>query len=508
MRAQILQANFAARACKLLETVYVYTVNHWLRRCLLAPALLMTASGEDSGEIAPIIVESAQAKVMVVPIRSQISKPELYILRRGIRQAIESGADTLILDMETPGGRLDVTFEILQALARFPGKTVTYVNAEAISAGALIAMGTDEIYFKPGGVIGAAAPVMSGGAEIGETMKAKLISYLLARARAITEDQGYRSEVITAMIDVDYEFKIGEEIISPEGKLLTLTAREAMREYGDPPIPLLGAGIEDSVESLVKHLHGKDVVMMDQLAVTWSEKLAQYLVILTPLLMGAGMVLLFIEFKTPGFGVFGLGGGLLLGVVFFGHYTAGLSGFEPVIIFVLGVILVLLEVLFFPGLLVGIVAGVLMILGSLLWAMADFLPDEPIVFSGELLVRPLFNMVAGVLIAVLIFLGIVRFLPRGGLWGKLVLETSVTGEPGSLRALNEWVLPTEDGGNTTSVSLVGQKGRATTGLFPSGQVEIDGRHYEARLEMGTADPGEPIKVIRETGFALIVEVES
>jgi len=468
----------------------------------------MAAMAENSNETVPMQVEGEQAKVMVVPIRSQISKPELFILRRGIRQAMESGVDTLILDMETPGGRLDVTFEILQALERFPGKTVTYVNREAISAGALIAMGTDEIYFKPGGVIGAAAPVMAGGAEIGDTMKAKLISYLLARARAITEDQGFRSEVITAMIDVEYEFKIGEDVISPKGALLTLTANEAMREYGDPPMPLLGAGVEDTVESLVKHLHGMDVVVMDQLAVTWSEKLAQYLVSLTPLLMGAGMVLLFIEFKTPGFGVFGLAGGLLLGVVFFGHYTAGLSGYEPVIIFVLGVILVLLEVLFFPGLLVGIIAGVLMILGSLLWAMADFLPDEPIVFSGELLMRPLFNMVAGVLIAVLIFLGIVRFLPRGGLWGRLVLETAVAGEPGGLRALNQWAMPTELSAQLEKPSLIGQRALATTGLFPSGQVEIDGRRYEARLEMGTADPGTPVKVIRESEFALIVEVES
>ncbi len=445
---------------------------------------------------------------MVVPVRAQISKPELYILRRGIRQAIESGADTLILDMETPGGRLDVTFEILKAIERFPGKTVTYVNSEAISAGALIAMGTDEIYFKPGSVIGAAAPIMGGGGEIPETMKAKLISYLLARARAITEGQGFRSEVITAMIDVDYEFKIGEEVISPEGALLTLTAKEAAREFGDPPMPLLAAGIEDSIEDLVNHLHGKNVVMMDQLQVSWSEKLAQWLVTLTPLLMGAGMVMLFIEFKTPGFGVFGLFGGLLLGVVFFGHYTAGLSGYEPVIIFVLGVILVLIEVLFFPGMLVGIVAGLLMILGSLLWAMADFLPDEPISFSSEILVRPLFNLVSGVFIAVLLFLAIVRFLPRGGLWGKLVLETAVGGEPNGLRPLNTWAAPAGNGPASAATCLVGQSGKAATGLFPSGQIEIDGRRYEARLEVGTADPGTPVKVIREVEFALIVEVES
>jgi len=466
------------------------------------------ATRGDDVEVVSSPENTARSKVMVVPIRAEISKPELYILRRGIRQAIESGADTLILDMQTPGGRLDVTFDILQALERFPGKTVTFVNSEAISAGALIAMGTDEIYMRPGGVIGSAAPVMAGGAEIGDTMKAKIISYLLARARAITEGQGFRSEVITAMIDVDYELKIDDEVISPKGALLTLTAKEAVREFGDPPIPLLAAGIEESLESLVQHLHGKNVVMMDRLQVTWSEKLAQYLVTLTPLILGAGMILLFVEFKTPGFGVFGLAGGLLLGVVFFGHYTAGLSGYEPVIIFVLGVVLVLLEVLFFPGLMVGIITGVLMILGSLLWAMADFLPDEPVEFSSDLLVRPLFNLVSGVFIAVLIFLAIVRFLPSGGLWGRLVLESAVAGEPHGLRALNQWAAPDEDSADAPAQSQVGMSGKAVTALFPSGQIEIGGRRYEARLEVGTAQPGTPVKVIRETEFALIVEVES
>jgi membrane-bound serine protease (ClpP class) len=80
--------------------------------------------------------------------------------------AIEQGADTVILDMETPGGRLDVTFDMLKAIEKFPGKVITYVNSEAISAGALISAGTDEIHFSPSGIIGAAAPVSGGGQDI------------------------------------------------------------------------------------------------------------------------------------------------------------------------------------------------------------------------------------------------------------------------------------------------------------------------------------------------------
>ena len=124
------------------------------------------------------------AKVVIIPIRDQIAKPELYILRRGLKEAIDNKVDTIVLDMETPGGALDVTFEMLKALEKFPGKTVTYVNREAISAGALISAGTDEIYFSPAGVIGAAAPVLATGAEIDETMRSKIVSYLKARVRS------------------------------------------------------------------------------------------------------------------------------------------------------------------------------------------------------------------------------------------------------------------------------------------------------------------------------------
>ena len=144
------------------------------------------------------VSEDTAAKVVVIPVREQIAKPELYILRRGLKEAIENKVDTIVLDMETPGGALDVTFEMLKALEKFPGKTVTYVNREAMSAGALISAGTDEIYFAPGSVIGAAAPVNATGEAIDPVMREKIVSYLKARVRSISEGKGYRGEVVSA----------------------------------------------------------------------------------------------------------------------------------------------------------------------------------------------------------------------------------------------------------------------------------------------------------------------
>jgi membrane-bound serine protease (ClpP class) len=448
----------------------------------------------------PVIEKNTPAKVVIIPIRSEIAKPALYVLRRGLKEAIEQKVDTIVLDMETPGGALDVTFEMLKALEKFPGKTVTYINREAISAGALISAGTDEIYFEPGGIIGAAAPVMATGGEIDETMRGKIVSYLKARVRSISEGKGYRGQVISAMIDMDYEFKIGDEIIKPKGELLSLTAQEAVKLYGDPPQPLLGAGIAANMNELLDKLHGKGNYSAVRLEVTWSEELAQYLTALTPLLLAAGLLCLFIEFKTPGFGIFGITGILLLAVVFFGHNVAGLSGHEPLLFFLLGVTVVAIEIFFFPGTMVPALAGIALMLGSLVWAMLDLWPGEPISFSGDVLLRPLANVLAGVVIAIVIFLAMLKALPKGGPWGKMVLETSVAGEPGPIRELNATTSNAPRGNE-----LIGKSGTAATALFPSGQVEISGRRYEAKLAIGFAEAGAPVTVTGISEFGLIVE---
>lgn len=468
-------------------------------RVLIAAAVGLLAGGFACAAEPP--VEAAKpVKVVVIPIRNPIAKPELYILRRGIKDAIENRADTVVLDMETPGGDLESTFEILKALEKFPGRTVTYVNREAMSAGALISAGTDEIYFAPGAVIGAAAPVMGDGTDIGETMKGKLVSYLTARMRSISEGKGYRGQVISAMIDMDSEFRIGDSLIKEKGRLLSLTASEAMKLYGDPPQPLLGSGIAGNLDELLDRLHGPGNHTVQSFDVTWSERLAQYLVTITPLLLGVGLLALFIEFKTPGFGFFGITGIVLLGIVFAGQYVAGLSGHEPALFFVLGMALLAAEVFLFPGVFVLASVGVMLMLGSLVWAMSDLWPGEGIPVSGGVFTGPLLNLTAGCAIAVVLFVLLLRFLPKGGLWGNLVLEAAVAGAP-------DVSLPVE-GGHRDVSSLVGETGVAATGLFPSGQVEIAGRRYEARVAVGFAEAGKPVRVTGRSEFGLIVEVAS
>jgi membrane-bound serine protease (ClpP class) len=492
----------------------IRVVKHWLNGIgMTLLAALLSAAGLANDSAAPVAAPVAAApsaapanakgpaKVVVIPIREQISKPMLYILRRGLKEAITQGADTVVLDMKTPGGELGVTFEMLEALGKFPGKTVTYINSEGISAGALIAAGTDDIYFAPDGVIGAAAPVNATGEDIDATMKAKIVSYLKARIRSISQGKNYRAEVLSAMIDIDFELKIDDAVIKPKGELLTLTAQEAMQAYGASAQPLLGSGIAANVDGLLDKLHGPGNYSISRLELSWSENVAQYLTSIAPLLMALGMLCLFIEFKTPGFGVFGISGGILLGLVFFGHFAAGLSGHEPALFFLLGLALLAVEVFFFPGTVIMAVCGLVLMLGSLVWSMADLWPKQPLAFSGDVFLRPLINVLAGVILAVLAFIALLKFLPQGGPWGQLVLDSAVGGEPLGVQALGG-----RNPANLPIDALIGQSGVAATPLFPSGQVEVAGRRYEARMAMGFADAGSQVRVTGRAEFSLIVEL--
>jgi membrane-bound serine protease (ClpP class) len=450
-------------------------------------------------------------RVFVIPIRVEIAEPAQYLLRRGLKEAVEEHADAVVLDINTPGGDIGVTMEMMDDMKKFPGRTIAFVDSEAMSAGAFLSAVCDEIWFVSApteGIIGAAAPVQSTGQDIDATMKGKLVSYLKARIRAISKGKEFRGEVISAMIDADMELKInGEEVkidgkpIKEKGSLLSLTATEAMTPVGTPPRPLLGAGEARDVDDLLAKCFGAGGFRSTYLHATWSEDLAVFLNHMAPALLGLGILSLFIGFKSQGFGGFvALGVGLLT-VVFLSSFVSGLSGHEPVIVFSIGLLLLLAEVLFFHSAGILGVVGFLLMMGALFWSMADLWPGEPIqvAWSSDAFVRPMLNLGAGIGIALVLAACLLRFLPRGWVWDRLTVSATVGGaaqtaggDPGTAGLMDR---------------LVGRRGVAATTLRPGGQVEIDGRRFEAEVKVGTIDAGTPVVVLGHGDFALVVEAE-
>lgn len=458
----------------------------------------VTASEPGKPETAATVPASAGSLVgvYVIPVRDQIADPVLYVIRRGLKEATSRGIKHVVLDMKTPGGALGTTLEIMEVLDRFEGKTMTYVNSEAVSAGAFIASITDEIWFSPGAIIGAAAPVLSTGGEIDESMKQKIVSYLRARVRAASEGKGtYRGEVISAMIDADYELKIGDEVIKPKGELLSLTDTEAARKFGDPPQPLLSAGTAATLEDLLAKKFGAGGFAITKIEVTWSEHLAQYLTTISPILLGLGLLGLYIEFKTPGFGVFGITGIALLAVVFLTSFVAGLAGHEPMIVFAIGLLLVAVEIFFFPGIVFAAVVGVGLMFGSLVWALADLWPGQPVEFSADVFLAPLGDVLLGIVIAFAGGLLLARVIPRSFFWDRMILGAAVSGNSAGV------AIPAAGADDP----IIGKRGRAVTDLFPSGEIEIDGRRFAAQLDLGSVEAGEQVVVTRRGSFGLHVE---
>ena len=288
-------------------------------------------------------------------------------------------------------------------------------------------------------------------------------------------------------------------MLKEKGKLLSLTATEAGKSYGTPPQPLLSAGIAENIDALLKQRFGARAFTVTTLEVTWSENFAKWLQGASAIFLGLGIVALYIEFKTPGFGVFGVTGIVLLALVFLGNYAAGLSGHEPILFFAVGVLLVAVELFFFPGVVVMAVGGIALMLGSLVWSMADLWPNEPIsvAWSGDAFAGPIANLGVGLLLALVLALALARFLPKGWVWDRMVVQSAVGGSAQSSGGSPE--------GAAALAALVGRRGLAVAALRPGGQVEIDGRRYEASVALGAIQPGEAIVVRGRTDFGLLVE---
>ena len=442
--------------------------------------------------------ENVEAKtpkfVYVIPINEAINQPNLFVLRRGLKEAIRKKADLVLLDMDTPGGRLDICLEMMEMLDYFEGETATYINPDAISAGAFIASACDKIYFSPKGKMGAAAVIQGTGEDVPDTARMKIESYLLANIRVLSEGVRYRTEVVRAMFDSEYELIIGDELIKPKGELLTLTAKQAVKKYGDPAVALLGDGIADSIKALLDQEYGTNGYRLELYEMTYSEEWAKWLANITPILLGLGMLLLFVEFKTPGFGVFGIGGIVLLGLFFISQNIAGLAGNEPILFFVLGLICLCVEIFILPGLFVFGLLGLILILGSLLFAMTDFWPGQEVPLTFELLQLPLINLVSAVGIALVGALIFARLFKGSFVERSIVLSSALDSNS------NE-----EGDANSVHVELIGKQGLSITRLNPSGVIEIEGKQYEAHAEINYIDKGKSVLVCSMDNFKINVK---
>ena len=438
---------------------------------------------------------TARKKVFVLPIREDIMPPLVYLVRRGVKEAMDEKADLLVLDMDTNGGRVDVTEDIIEILNNFKGQTATFVNRKAFSAGAFISVATQKIFMAPQSVIGAAAPIMlvPGGApqDMPETMQAKMNSALRALIRTSAEKNGHNIEVVEAMIDKSKELKIDGRVLNEKGQILTLTNTEAERSYGDPPKPLLSSGTVASLDEVIKKLGFADATRVN-IQPTGAEQLAMWINMISPLLLIIGIAGIYIEFKTPGFGLPGIVGIAAFALYFFGGYIAGLSGLEWIVVFVVGLALLALELFVFPGTTVLGLAGAALMLVALVMAMVDVYPGMPALPTFKMLELPLRDLFIAFLGGVGAVLVLSRWLPKTSLYGKLVSQTA-SGVTTEARLKQE------------QMSRLGQVGVAISALRPGGKAQFGDEILDVISQGELIDKGQRVKVIGHSGTEAVVE---
>jgi len=455
--------------------------------------------------------DDKQAKVYVVPVRDDIMPPILYVIRRGVKDAMEAEADCLILDMETNGGRVDITEDIFDIIGKFRGETVTYVNKDAYSAGAFIAVATQKIYMAPQSVIGAAAPIMMGPtggvSEMPSTMEVKINSAIRAKVRTQAEKNGYAVDVIEAMVDKTKKLERDEKIICQEGDILTLTNLEAEAKYGEAKTPLLSSGTVESIDALINELGytGAQRVDVEPLG---AEELGTWINAISPLLLLIGIIGLYIEFKTPGFGVFGAVGIAALVVYFFGGYVSGLAGIEWVGVFVLGVVLVALELFLLSGTLIIGMAGVVCMLVALVMGMTDIYPNMPWFPTGEGegegvpqvegidfalpdFSKPIRDLTIAFVLSIPVIWALVKYLPHTSFFASFASEAASGVE--SVAAVAAEV-----------DSRLGQVGEATTPLHPGGKAMFGDDMCPVVTQGEMIALGAQVKVIGHRGSDLLV----
>lgn len=455
--------------------------------------------------------QTDQPTVYVVDISGTIDLGLAPYLERVLDDAASNNAAAVILEINTPGGRLDAALQMRSDLLGADVPTVAYVNRDAFSAGALIAIAAEQIYMAPGAEMGAATPVTGAG----ETADEKTVSAVRATFRATAEQRGRDPQVAEAMVDP----AIVVDGLVDEGQLLTLTANEAVEwDYAE--------GIADNRLALLSEL-GLENAEVIETSPGWAEQIVRFLTepVLASLLFSGGFLLIIADVMSGGIGLLAGAGALMIGLFFWGHFIAGLAGWEGVLLVLLGLALIGVEVFVIPGFGIFGIAGIVSFLGGLYLSVRG----QGIVTEDDVN-RALGTVAGGFVMMVIGTILILFLLPKATRFQSLVLTAGVDIPappverrkrdfrrlfgffrspepeiPGSPQARREGqFIPANLSREEERPSLTGLRGTALSDLRPGGIATIQGQRVDVVTEGDYIAAGEPIVVVLDERYRRVV----
>ncbi len=448
--------------------------------------------------------QSYKDKVIVIPVGTEdlLIPARFEFMKRTLGLCNKDGAEAVIFDLDTPGGLAwDTISLMMKDLQNLKSRSFAFVNTRAISAGALIAMATDGIYMAPASAIGASTPVTGNGQSLGDAERAKMNSAFLGMVRTVVREKGYDVRIVEGMIDMDRGLTINGRVIIPKGEIVTLDSEQATMLIEGKP--LLAKGIVKSIDEIkLREALKGEVIIAEPTGFEW---IAIWVTRYAAILILVGLAGGYLEMQTPGFGIPGFIALGAFALFFFGHYVAGsLAGQETAVvavIFVLGMVLIAVELFAAPGTILPGVLGFACVMIALVYAMSGWEVAPP----GE-------DAPGGIAPSIAPYAtGLRNFALGGG--GAVILITLLAMWLPVLRPFRALVLQTSAGGTlldapamqAAAKARAGEDGITRSALRPYGSVEISGRIIEAMVEGGYLNNGTPVRVREVRGEKIIVE---
>jgi membrane-bound serine protease (ClpP class) len=455
-------------------------------------------------------------KAFVIPVSGPVDHGLAAFVGRAIREAGNNSDNTLvILDIDTFGGQVDAAFAIVDSITSCAAPTIAFVRSKAISAGALIALAANRLVMRPNTTIGDVAPLINtndGPKMLGE----KHQSPIRAKFRTLAHKNGFPEILSEAMVTegpgvfevtlpdtviyldsariVELDPLIKRQIQSIKlivrpGELLTMTEIEAL-QYGFSTM---------TVSTIEEMLHEMGYVNVEIIKISrnWSERFVSIIAMLAPVLMMIGFSALYIEIRTPGFGVPGTIGIVCLALVFFGQYMVGLAHYTEMLLLITGAVLLAIEIFVLPGFgVIGISGIILMMIGMVLSFQNFVIPSPEFPWQVAVLKKNILRLSVSLLGSIVLILLFFRYFFE--LVGRVVKGPYLAATLGGAQS--------DEG--MSFVPKVGDMGVASTSLRPSGKVLIGKNTCDVVTEGQFINSGTPVVVVLIQGNRIVVGAET
>lgn len=413
----------------------------------------------------PVTAQSDSPVVISMNFTGPLTPVWRTYLQRGIDQAVNLDAELIVIEINTPGGSIELMNNLVQQILASPVPVAVYVSpqgAMAASAGTLLVLAGDYAAMSPDSVIGAASPVGSQGEDIEATMEAKTKEILKASVRAMAERRGAEAVALaeSAIQDakaasakealavhlVDFIAKdVADLLAQINGQTLLVDGGKVVMRTASARVVLVKASF---IENLVGTLVNPNIVFV---------------------LLALGVQAILIELSHPGGWVAGFLGAILLALAGYG------LGILPVNWF--GLVLIGISFILFILDIKAPTHGALTIAG-----VATFIAGALVLFNSAQ--TPVFGRVSVPLVV-----GMGLFI--GASFFAIVMI--------AVRAMKTPVI-------TGQSALVGRSGLAVTEINPTGIVQVAGERWSAKLAEGEGPikMEESVEVVKTEGLKVVV----